>query len=143
MSMPASPGSGQPSAMGLTTLQNIVTALNNLVSVTKSNAAATAGVRTQRLVTSSPILPQPNDNIINCNIAAGSPTVTLPLASSRAGLALAFKDVGGHFSAHALVVSTTGGDLIDGLSTITLGTNFQYVNFVPANDGTTTGWSIE
>jgi hypothetical protein len=141
MSMPASPN--QQSVMGLTTLQNIVTALNNLVSVTKTSASTTAGVRTQRLVTSSPIAVQPNDNIINCNIAAGSPTVTLPLASSRAGLPLAFKDVGGQFGAHPLTVSTTGGDLIDGLANITLGTNRQYVNFVPANDGTTTGWSIE
>lgn len=143
MSMPQSPGANGQSVMGLTTLQNIVTALNNLVSVTKTNAAATAGVRLQRLVTTSPIAVQPTDNIINCNIASGSPSVVLPLASSRAGLALAFKDVGGQFSAHPLTVTTSGGDLIDGLSSIVLSTNRQFVNFVPANDGTTTGWSIE
>ncbi len=132
-----------PGSMGLTTLQNIVSAINNLVSVTKQQASAAAGVRTQRLVTASPINVQPNDSIINVNIPAGTPTVTLPAAASRLGAALAFKDVGNNFGAHNLVITPSGGDTIDGQASITLNTGRQFINLVPANDGTTTGWSIE
>jgi hypothetical protein len=138
-----SPVTGQGSTMGLTTLQNIVSAINGLTQVTKQAGATTAGVRTQRLVTASPIAVQPNDNIINVNISAGTPACTLPLASSRNGLALSFKDVGGNFGAHALTLTASGGDTIDGLTSVTLNTARQYINLVPANDGTTTGWSIE
>lgn len=106
-------------------------------------ASGSGSVPVQRLVTSSPIVVASSDQIINVNISAGSPTCTLPTASGRSGLAVAFKDVGGNFGAHALTITPAGGDTIDGQASLTLGTNRQFISLVPANDGTTTGWFIE
>lgn len=100
-------------------------------------------VRTQRLATTSPITISGSDQIINVNITSGSPTCTLPLASSRSGNPLTFKDVGGNFGAHPLTITAAGGDNIDGGGSIILNVNRQGVTLVPANDGTTVGWSIE
>lgn len=103
----------------------------------------TATAPTQRLVTSSPIVVQSTDMIINVNISSGSPSCTLPTAASRAGIPLVFVDVGGNFGAHALTITPAGGDTIDGQSSLTLGTSHQSIRLVPANDGTTTGWTVQ
>jgi len=97
-------------------------------------------VRNQRLVTSSPIVIGVSDEIINVNISSGSSSCALPSASSRGGLPLTFKDVGGNFAAHSLTVTPAGADTIDGQPSLTLSGNFQSINLVPANDGTTAGW---
>ena len=110
---------------------------------TRIAGISTGSARTQRLVTTSPITVGGTDQIINVNISAGSPTCTLPLASSRAGVVLTFKDVGGNFGAHSLTITPVGGDTIDGLASLVLSTNRMTINLVPANDGTTTGWFIE
>lgn len=102
-----------------------------------------ASVRIQRLVTTSPITVVGGDQIINVNISSVSPTCTLPLASSRAGNAVTFKDVGGNFAAHPLTITPAGGDNIDGGGAIVLSNNRQAVTLVPANDGSTVGWAIE
>jgi hypothetical protein len=100
--------------------------------------------RTQRSVTASPVGVQttPPDGIINVNIATGNPTCLLPLANTRAGAPLTFKDVGGNFAAHPLVITAAGADTIDGLATITLDQARQAVTLVPFNDGVNTGWFI-
>ena len=54
-----------------------------------------------------------------------------------------FKDVGGQFAAHSLTITPSGGDTIDGLSSIVLNVNYQYLRLRPRNDGVSTGWSIE
>src|SRR5262249_8573412 len=59
-------------------------------------------VRAQRSVTASPITVNPTDSILNVNISTGSPTCTLPQASSRAGAPVTFKDIGGQFGGHPL-----------------------------------------
>jgi hypothetical protein len=100
-------------------------------------------IRIQRAIGSSPITINSNDSILNVNITTGSPTCTLPTAASRTGAPLTFKDVGGQFAAHNLTITPAGGDHIDGGGNIVLGTNYQAVTLVPANDGTNTGWFIE
>ncbi len=110
--------------------------LSNLVSVVQ-------GARNQRLVTASPIVVASTDQIINVNIAAGGPTCALPVASTRAGVPLTFKDVGGNFAAHNLTITPAGGDTIDGAASLVLNVNRQGVTLVPANDGTSSGWFIE
>jgi hypothetical protein len=97
----------------------------------------------QRRVTASPITIGSGDVVINCAISSGSPTCNLPSASGRAGVPLIFKDCGGYFAAHPLTLTPTSGDAFDGLSTITLSTNYQRIQLRPYNDGTTTGWSVE
>jgi hypothetical protein len=102
-----------------------------------------AQVRTQRSVTSSPITVGPTDQILNVNISAGTPSCTLPQASSRAGLAVTFKDVGANFVAHPLNVTAFAGDTIDGVGGMTLNQNRMAVTLVPFNDGTNIGWAVE
>jgi hypothetical protein len=110
--------------------------LSNIVSVVQ-------GARSQRLATASPIVVAGTDQIINVSIAAGAPACALPAASTRIGIPLTFKDVGGNFAAHNLTITPAGGDTIDGLASIVLAVNRQSVTLVPANDGTSTGWMIE
>lgn len=101
-------------------------------------------IRAQRLATSSPITVNVStDAIINVNINSGSPSCTLPQASTLLGRPITFKDVGGHFALHPLTLTPFAGDNIDLGGAITLNQNFQGVTLVPANDGTTVGWSIE
>lgn len=123
-------------------------AVNNTffkVSITNliSSIATTIQNRTQRLVTTSPIGVGPTDMIINTNIASGSPTCQLPAAAGRLGLPITFKDVGGQWAAHNVTFSCTGGDLIDGAAAVVGRNAYGAFTFVPANDGTTAGWSIE
>lgn len=99
--------------------------------------------RTQRSVTTSPILISANDQIINVNISSGAPTCSLPSAASRSGNPLTFKDVGSNFAAHNLVITPLGGDAIDGAVNLILNVNRAAVTLVPFNDGTNTGWAIE
>ena len=97
----------------------------------------------QRRVTASPIVVAATDVILNCNIGSGSPTCTLPSAATRGGISVVFKDVGGQFSAHPLVITSFGGESMDGLSSITLNVNYQSLRLRPYNDGASNGWSIE
>jgi hypothetical protein len=98
---------------------------------------------TQRNVTVSPITVAAGDEVINCNIASGSPSCNLPAASTRAGRPIVIKDVGGQFAAHPLTINCAGAEKADGLASITLNTNYQFMRLVPANDGgASTGWSI-
>jgi hypothetical protein len=97
---------------------------------------------TQRLATATPITVVTGDEIINCNIASTA-SCNLPAASTRAGRALVFKDVAGLFAAHPLTLNCAGAEKMDGLASITLNTNYQFLRLVPANDGTSTGWSLQ
>jgi hypothetical protein len=112
----------------------------------KSNANFTelygrGGVRVQRLVTTTPIVVQTTDQIINCNVPVAA-LCQLPPSGSRAGMPLTFKDLG-QASLHPITITTTGGETIDGHSSIILNNNRQAVTFVPFNDGVSTGWAIE
>lgn len=104
---------------------------------------AIQGARNQRLVTTSPIAIGGPDEIINVNISAVAPTCALPAAATRNGVPLTFKDVGGNFAAHNLTITPNGAETIDGLASLVLNVNRQGVTLVPANDGFSTGWSIE
>lgn len=110
--------------------------LSNLITVA-------AQARAQRSVTATPITVGPTDQILNVNISAGGPTCTLPQASTRAGSAVTFKDVGAQFAAHNLTITPFAGDTIDGAASLVLNANRQGVTLVPFNDGVNTGWAIE
>jgi hypothetical protein len=100
------------------------------------------GARTQRSVTASPIVVASNDQILNVNVSSGTVACTLPGAATRSGVSLVFKDVGGQFSAHALTITPQAGETIDGLASMTLSTNRQFVELTPFNDAVNTGWMI-
>jgi hypothetical protein len=100
------------------------------------------GARTQRSVTASPIVIASNDQILNVNVASGTVACTLPAAATRSGVSLIFKDVGGQFGAHALTITPQAGETIDGLASMTMSTNRQFVELTPFNDTVNTGWMI-
>jgi hypothetical protein len=135
-------------ANNLSDLTNKPQARTNLQLATVANTGAYADLSgkplppTQRSVTASPITVTANDEVINCNIASGTASCNLPSAATRAGRPLVIKDVGGQFAAHALTINCAGAEKADGLASITLNTNYQFLRLVPANDGVNTGWSI-
>jgi hypothetical protein len=100
------------------------------------------GGRVQRSITSSPIVLIVGDQILMVNINTGAPTCTLPQASTRNGVPLTFKDVGGQFGAHNLTITPFAGDTIDGAASLVLNINRQGVTLVPFNDAVDTGWAI-
>jgi hypothetical protein len=109
--------------------------------VSAAQTSITAGARTQRSITTSPIVIMTNDQILNCAIGTVA-TCALPTAASRIGVPLTFKDLG-QASAHNITISPSGGDTIDGLASIKLTNNFQTLTLVPLNDGTNAGWAVE
>jgi len=113
------------------------------VSITNliTSITSTQGARNQRSVVATPITVNPTDQILNCKITTAA-TCTLPLASSRIGQAVTFKDMG-QALANNIVITASGGDTIDGLATYTINRNYQGVTLVPFNDGVNTGWSVQ
>jgi hypothetical protein len=109
---------------------------------TLQQGIATAPPPVQRSVVTSPITVAPSDAILNINISVGSPACTLPGAATRLGAWVQFKDAGGMFATHPLTITPAGGELIDGLASVTLGTARQRITLTPYNDGVNTGWEI-
>ena len=106
-------------------------------------ALGIGGAKTQRSVTASPIVIASTDMVLNCNIAAGGPTCAIPLASTRGGVPLTFKDVGGQFGAHNLTLNFA--DALEGVAgptAVTLVNNRQELTITPFNDGVNVGWFI-
>jgi hypothetical protein len=104
-------------------------------------ASLGGGAKSQRSVTASPIVIAATDIQLNVNISTGSPTCAIPLAASRNGVPLTFKDVGGQFSAHNLTLTFT--DTIEGgAGPLVLGANRQELTITPFNDGVNSGWFI-
>jgi hypothetical protein len=135
-------------ANNLSDLTNKPTARNNLGLATVAATGAYADLSgkpvppTQRSVTASPISVTATDEVINCNITSGTASCNLPSAATRAGRPIIIKDVGGQFSAHSLTINCAGAEKIDGLASVTLNTNYQFLRLYPMNDGSNTGWAI-
>jgi hypothetical protein len=113
------------------------------ISLTALASALATAPRAQRLVTASPITVGAADQIINTNIATAA-TCTLPSYATRAGSPLTFADVGGQCGANNITITPAGAETINGLNAaVVMRSNHQVMTLVPANDGTTTGWTIE
>ena len=106
---------------------------------TSLNIAAGAA-RTQRFVTTTPIVVAPTDQIITCKITSAA-SCTLPSANGRAGVPLTFKDLG-QATANHITLTVSGADTIEGISTYVITNNFAEITLVPFTDGTNTGWFI-
>ena len=120
--------------------------LNTYYRTSFANVISTLGIvtgttRVQRLVTATPIVVAPTDQIINCKITTPA-ACTLPTAASRGGVPLTFKDLG-QATASNITLTAAGGDTIDGAASYVLRNNFAWVTLVPFNDGTNTGWMVQ
>jgi hypothetical protein len=147
---PAGAGSGDMlRSNNLSDVLDVAASRNNLglaaVAATGSYADLTTGKPlppSQRSITVAPIAIVANDEVLNINIASGAPTCALPSATTRAGRPIIIKDVGGQFAAHPVTVTFAGAERADGLTSVTLNTNYQFLRLYPMNDGVNTGWAI-
>lgn len=100
-----------------------------------------AGARTQRSITSGPVTLVSGDSILNINVAS-SLNIFLPVASTRAGSPLTFKDVGAHAAANNITIVPNGAEKIDGANNFVMTNDRQAITVNPFNDGVNTGWFI-
>lgn len=105
------------------------------------NSLGIGGARAQRSVTASPITIAVSDQILNLNLGVAA-NIALPAATTRNGVPLTFKDVGGKAGTFNILLVPNGAETIDGLPNYTLNVNRQAVTLVPFNDGTNVGWFI-
>jgi hypothetical protein len=101
------------------------------------------GAPNQRRITGSGSLPiLSNDAILNVAISAPL-TITIPAASGRSGESLTFQDVSGTWGgSNTPTFTPTGGDTFDGLASITGATNYGWIEFIPLDDGVSSGYKI-
>lgn len=104
-----------------------------------STLVALLPARPQRSITASGNLPIAiTDSILNIN-AATDLTPAVPLASTRVGSPLKFKNKTG---SHLQTLTATAPDTFDGNATYPLGAGAE-VELRPYNDGVNAGYSIE
>ena len=134
-------------ANNLSDLTNLVAARNNLQLAAVARTGAYADLTgkplppTQRSVTASPISVTANDEVINCNIRpVRHPAICHRRPRARAGR-LSSKMLAGN-SPRILDHQLCWAKKADGLTNITLNTNYQFVRLYPMNDGSNTGWAI-
>lgn len=95
--------------------------------------------RVQRSITTIGSLPiVATDSILNIN-NAGNLAPVVPLASTRNGAPLTFKNLPG---SHLQTLTQTAPDTLEGQNTLPLNPGAS-ITLVPYNDGVNTGWAIE
>jgi hypothetical protein len=72
-------------------------------------------------------------------VQASTPTITLPASATKASAVTIVGNASGIFSSRHAVVVPNGGELIDGLSTVTLQNDYQSITLVPLAAG---GWVV-
>lgn len=135
------PLSGQLRVQGFITpaWRYLFGALLGGASATGAIAGTNAAVRPQRSITMIANLPvTATDSILNVN-APSDLTPIVPLASTRAGAPLTFKNLPG---SHSQTLKRTSPDLFDGSVSIVLVAGAS-VTLVPYNDGVNTGYSVQ
>lgn len=121
----ATPGSVIRSATWNTIFADMATALTQLGENSYLNGPHT--------VTSGSFTIATTDSVVL--VKGSSPTITLPLSSTKVGPVRVFGDAATVFGSANAVVVTSGGDTINGASTFTLNTNYQAVGFYPLSTG--------
>lgn len=69
-----------------------------------------------------------SDDIVLCNASSGAFTVTLPTASGNTGLQFVVKRL--NSGSNAVTVATAGGQTIDGASTVSLSSQYEFITLV-------------
>lgn len=99
----------------------------------------TTGVRAQRSIKSAADLPiRSTDSILNILIAAPL-AITAPLATTRVGAPLTFKNLSG--STAVATINATAPDNFDALPSVPLAPGAELTG-IPANDGVNSGYAI-
>lgn len=110
--------------------QNVQAALQYL--------ATTPTSYVETAVAASPYAPLSTDMLLAVDTTAGAVTIDLPPSWLRNGIPLIIKDAGGSTPTHAITITTSGADTIDGEATMTIVTAFDGVRLMP----TTKGWTV-
>lgn len=104
-----------------------------------SSGGGTSAPRNQRSIASAADLPiLATDSILNIGITVAL-AITAPLASTRAGAPLTFKNLAA--STATVTLSPTAPDEFDALTSVQIAPQ-QALTIVPANDGVNTGYEI-
>jgi hypothetical protein len=107
-------------------------------------ASFTFGTRAQRLITSAQNLPiQLLDSVLNLAVVAGGLAIALPPFATRAGAPLSFVDLGFAGPGNVIVISAAGAEPINGMASVSIDAPRMVFTLVPANDGVSTGWSVQ
>ena len=121
----AAPGNVIRSVTWNTIFTDLSTALSQLGQAT--------WVAAPRVVPSGSFTVAPTDSVIL--VQGSSPTITLPLSSTKQGVVRIFGNAGNIFgSANALVIATSP-ETISGVGTVALTTNFQTIALYPLASG--------
>lgn len=83
----------------------------------------------------SPYVVQPADRILLVNTSGGAVTISMMLGAARGGIPLTVKDDTGNAAANPISVVRAGADVIDGLTTYPLDSNFVATTFQPKIGG--------
>jgi hypothetical protein len=100
--------------------------------------------RTQRSVTTTPVVILPTDQVLNCNIPVPG-FCQMPSSASRNGVPLTIRDVGGQFAANNLTLAASGNEkFVDNNSAaFVFINNYQEQTFDPLTDGVNLGWKLQ
>ena len=89
-------------------------------------------------ITTTPYMVDNTETYLFVSVA-GPAMISLPPASGRLGLPIVIKDTSGAASANPISISTAGGETIDGLTPITINSNYGGFHLIPKPIG---GWVI-
>lgn len=88
--------------------------------------------------TKSPYAPTTTDTLLLVSTTGAAVVINLPSASSRNGYRLRIKDSGGDAFTNNITINRNGTDLIEGLTSLTISTNYGGYDLIPV----TGGWII-
>lgn len=108
---------------GFTAGAGVVAATDTILQAFQKIVGNISAIVTPSFVTKTTTYTAVSGNVVLSNATGGAFTVTLPAASSNAGAEITVKKIDS--SANAVTIGVTGGDTIDGLSTIILPTQWD------------------
>ena len=83
----------------------------------------------------SPYTPVATDTLLLVDTTGGAVVIDLPAASSRNGYKLRIKDAKGDAFTNNITINRNGTDTIEGLTALTISTNYGGYDLVPVSSG--------
>lgn len=117
-----------------------LTELKKIAELTRTAERELVGSVTVRSPGTADYRVLPSDALVRVDALFAPVTVTLPVASVVVGNRFTVKRL--NSAGSAVTVAANGSDLIDGVSTKTLTTQYERITVVAVRDGTSTSWDV-